>query len=561
MKKLLSLMLAALMLAVPVLGASAEEASLLDRMWALSDWSFLTEWGVLTAEEAAMLSADRTAVENGRELVRTAKVTLGQVTDETGEVDTRLIEDVSRTTFISRSRRDEENLSILLDGEELLSLGLGAKDGLYFLGSSLLPGPVSLSAEDLGKLPTRLATALQTNGLISREEAMRFGMMMAYYTRPAWLSLLYAADPETWDDLSLDLTAWDAALSDVQSRMVTADVTEQPADCDAAAQVWTLTVTPEDVEAILRAAIQTMKDNAAVFGEPTTLDLLLMELDGEEPFLPMELHLTGYVDAAGEMVRLEIDMYDTSGNEQPEGFAELVGEVSAPALMLRTVYNRRTTAADTTHELLMGEEQPVAYVAYVNTAPHAMYAQDHRLTFGTIAEDGTRTIDTAAFFCCVVNDTVPGLKSVSLDASVTWPTFTYMSDDTVYAELDFTLSADVKHGGVTEHFPTDGASIRFHANRSVGKDVLDDVYYAVSYDLDGVDLTGTESFTVRYEGETMLEYEAALHTQEPSVSLFDEPATRLSALTDEELAAWVAQVQAQVEAWAAEIDTLFPAGE
>lgn len=552
MNAMFSVLLSVLLTLMPVLGVSGVDD--------MSDWAFLTEWGVLTEEEAAILQAERTALESKRELVRTAKVTLGPVMDETGEVNTRMIEDIGRTTLIRRSLLGEEHLSILLDGRELLSFGVGGKDGLTFFDSNLLPGPVSLSVEDIEKLPTRLATALQVNGLISREDAMRFGMMLAAYSKPAWLTALIS--PAAYEELDLDLSAWDAAISAVSARREFAAVAEQPADCDEAAQVWTLTVTQEDVRDVVIAGLQTLKNNAAMLGEaPSTIDLMLMQVRGDADFLPLELRLAGYVDAAGELVRLEIDMYDTSGHEQPEGFAELVGEVSVPALMLRTVYNRRTTAADTTHELLMGEDQPLSYVAYVNTAPHAMYAQDHLLTFGTIAEDGTRVIDTAASFCCVVNDAVPGLKSVSMEGSVTWPTFTYMSDEMEPAELRFSLGVDVKRGGVSAHFPTDGASIRFRASRKVGGDVLDDVYYAVFYDLDGVDLTGTERLTVSYEGETMLEYEAELHTQEPSASLCDEPATRLSALTDEELAAWVAQVQTLVEAWAEEHEMLLPAGE
>lgn len=536
MNAMFSVLLSVLLTLMPVLGVSGLEET--------SDWAFLTEWGVLTQEEAAILQAERTALENGRELVRTAKVNLGPVTDETGDVNTRLIEDVGRVTLVSRSLLGEEHLSILLDGKELLSFGVGGKDGLTILDSNLLPGPVSLSAEDIEKLPTRLATALQTNGVISREDAMRFGMLLAAYSQPAWLTAL--SSPAAYEMPDFDLTAWDAAVSAVSARREFAAVQEQPADCDEAAQVWTLTITPEDVRDIVIAGLQTLKDNAATLGEaPSTIDLMLMQVRSDADFLPLELHLTGYVDAADELVRLEIDVFEKTAQAEDD----------QQELML--VYNRRTTAKDVTHELLMGEDQPVNYVAYVNTAPHAMYAQNHLLTFGAIAEDGTRVIDTAASFCCVVNDTIPGLKSVTFEANVTWQRFTYMSDDMEPAELRFSLSVDVKRGGVSAHFPTDGALVILHASRKVGGDVLDDVHASVSYDLDGADLTGRGLLSIQYEGETMLECEAELHTQEPSASIHDEPAIRLSTLTDEELAAWTAQVQALVEAWAAEQEAAF----
>lgn len=534
MKKMASLLLAVLLLFVSVPGVSAEAASLMYSDWPLSDWSFLTDWGVLTEEEAAMLAADRTAAESGRELVRTTTATVSQTTDETAGVDAELAERLSRTAFITRFCRNEANLSVLQDGAEALSLGLGEKDGLLVLDSSLLPGPVSLSAEDLESLPARLATALQTNGVIDRQEAMRFGMMLASFRQPAWLSLLTSFDPAAYE--GVDLTAWNDAMAALSARRAFADAAEQPADCDEAARVWTLTVTPEDVRVIFRAALETLRDNAALLGEPQpSLDLIILQLDSEE--FPLQLQLTAHEDAAGELVRLQIDVFGK--NDQAAEYQQ----------ELQLVYNRRTTAKDTTHELIMGDEAPEAYGAYVITAPHDMYVQSHLLTLGSIGGDGTRTIETAAAFSCVVNDTIPGLKMVQMTARLSWPYYTYRNSESKYAEISSEVVASISHGGVTEHFPQDGVQIIATTTRRVGDEVEAEVRASADYTLDGVDVTGSESFRVSQEGVTVLDCSTELYTQTPSGSLYDAAATRLNALTDGELAAWAAQVQGLVEAW------------
>ena len=78
MKKLLSLVLCALLLLTPMLGAAAEEdAPLMEEMWGVCDLSFMVDWGVLTEDEAALLTMDRAVVAEGRELVRTATVETG----------------------------------------------------------------------------------------------------------------------------------------------------------------------------------------------------------------------------------------------------------------------------------------------------------------------------------------------------------------------------------------------------------------------------------------------------------------------------------------------------
>lgn len=591
MKKLLSLVLCALLLLTPVLGAAAEEdASLLDQLWAMSDCSYLVDWGVLTEAEAAMLSADKAAVEAGRELVRTATVTTGPLTGNP-DGDAALAALLERATFVERSQRNEETLALLLDGEEALSLSLGEQDGLYVLGSSLLPGAVSLNAADLETLPTRLVTAAQENGLISSQEAMQFGMMMGGDVTPFGMAM------PTWvrligmevDVSALDLTAWNAVLSGVQERIRSFDMTSgaevpvcwvvkddvlQPADCDAAARVWMVTVTPEDVTDFLRAALITVRDNpaladmiagavdydrmAALYGDmgsftEEVINPLLTEMDGGEVEVPLQLDITGYVDAQGETVRLEIDMLDTSMTSMsedeasmlagtgadPESFADYFTIPSEPEPMLTIVYNRRTAENETVHEVLMGDDEYRVYFEY-REAPGS-----YAITMGDL-EDGVRTEQISGAFGWNVSRE-GGETTLTANLLYQYPTTDYVWNEesrdfdfiSKTCELAYALEAEVTDAGFR---------LCLNGRNTAAEEPL---YVDVVVDcaVDGFDLTGTEQIEIRYGDDVMFAYAADLRTQEPAGSILAGEALRLSDLTDEELTAWVAQVKANAEAW------------
>ncbi len=575
MKKLLSLVLCALLLLTPVLGAAADEdASLLDQLWAMSDCSYLVDWGVLTDAEAAMLSADKAAVEAGRELVRTATVTTGPLTGNP-DGDAALAALLERVTFVERSQRNEETLALLLDGEEALTFSLGEQDGLYVLGSSLLPGAVSLNAADLETLPTRLVTAAQENGLISSQEAMQFGMMMGGdvtsvgMVMPTWVRLIGMEV----DVSALDLTAWNAVLSGVQARMTYADG-------DDGLQTWSVTVTPEDVTDFVRAALITVRDNpsladalaelldydrmAMLYGDMGSfteelIDPLLTELEAAETLLPMQLDITGYADAQGETVRLEIDMLDTSMTSAEvtiyaapettveigdtdmslENFADYFTLPSEPELLLSIVYNRRTAENETVHEVLMGDDEYRVYFEY-REAPGS-----YTITMGDL-EDGVRTEQISGAFDWNVSRE-GGETTLTANLLYQYPTTDYVWNEESHGfdfisktcELAYALEAEVTDAGFR---------LCLNGRNTAAEEPLC-VDMVVDCAVDGVDLTGTEQIELRYGDDVMFAYAADLRTQEPAGSILVEEAQRLADMTDEGLTAWVAQVKANAEAW------------
>lgn len=568
MKKLLSLMLAVLLLILPVAGASAEGLSILDEMWALNDFSFLADSGILTEEEAELLAADRIAVESGRELVREAKITTGAITG-VPEDDAALAALLERITLVSRSQRHEEHLEVLLDGEPLASFGYGEQDGLYGLSSNLLNGAVTLSAEDVAALPNRLLTAAQANGLITSQDAMQYGMMFATMSTSSYGTLLKLMQADPADGADLDLTAWNAVLSDVQGRMMYTAVTEQPADCDAAVEKWTLTVTAKDIRDFVVAGFRTVRDNPVLmdfmadligyeqmvtlynlegtFAE-AVIDPWLAELEAAEQLIPANLDLTGYENEAGELVRLEILVLDASAQEKTPDvtigtdsdladLAELFGnEQPQPAVVLQFVYNRRTAEDAVTHELLFGDDRLEAYGEYIHAA--GAYDGSHSISFGGVDEDGMRTKELNAVLDWRVSRSYgKPLTDVEIKLSIDGSQV-----KSSYCELTMSVS---------EEF----VGMRCYAVRDTGMYVE----YILSCDRSGVDLKGEETFRVGSYGELLLTCTADLRTQAPESSVFAGNPIRLNALTDDELAAWVGGVKETVEGWLAEVSAELPA--
>lgn len=537
MISMISLLLALLMAFTPAADAAG----------AMNVWAFLEDWGVLSPEETAVLSADWTATEAGRELVRRATLTLGEVSPRA--------EWLSRATFVSRTLRDEAHLTLLLDGEESASVALGAADGLYVLDGSFLQQPVSLALPDLADLPGLLITAAQDNGWIGRREAMEMGMALA--GMPDALAGM-STDPLQAE--ALDTSAWDAAVAAIAARreygaLEGAFALPESADCDAAARCWYLEVTPEDVRDLIVAALHVVRDNtfigdavdrlmeaaspAAYTGRRVTfndglIDMLLANLESVDTLIPVRVCLTGYEDAAGGLVRLEIQVLD----------AEAPGE--APALL--ACYQRRTTPTGVTHEVLFGDDRLEAFVEYTVMAPHGTqdleYTHDWLLYAGSIDESGARRIDYAAYFGCVVNDTITGLTSVSLMLSL----LGRGAGETMYTQTDYALGVEVHEAGFSGH-EGEGAMIIARVVQRVGSTELMNAHYSCSFERSGVDLTGTEAFTLFRDGEMALTYEAELFTQPPEGSVFQREALRLVDLSREQLAAWVADVTAKARTW------------
>lgn len=580
MKKMLSLMLTMLLLAVPVLGSAQESAekTTFDYLWEQYDLSFLTDLGVLTEEETGWLMADRAAVDAGYELVTAMQLATGALTGAPAK-DAALAELLGTLQLTTRIQQDEASAVAALAGQEVLTIGYGEQDGQAYLNSNLLNGTVVLTEEDLGTLPNRLVNAAQALGLITQQEAYQLGYQLALLPAsaggglaPWWAALLMEQEPLP----ELDLTAWNAVLADVQSRMVTGPVTEQPVGCDEAASMWTLEVTPADILEFTRAALITVRDNPALseriadsigyntFRSSSTaamgtfteeyIDPLLQELEAAEALIPATLRMTGWEDAAGELVRLDVDMLDMSVTEAAPEAAEAIGTDSElsdyftafseaqPKVVMSVAYTRQTAEDATTSSVLYDMNGTGVLVAFVHGEGQM------KLTLSDVTDEGAEEFMSAGLVWDVQR--AAGYTILTADAIMEYPDSFVRDQDAAGERPSARLELELV---MSER------SCRMILNgRSTLSDTPISVWGEADYAMEGLRVTGTERGSVSCGGETMLTFTANVHTQEPRSSVFDGEAVRLASLTDEELTAWLTGLVERGEAAAAEAMALLP---
>ena len=554
MKKLLSIVLCLLM-ALSVLPAGAENPSVLDQMWMMADFSFLADWGILTEAEVALLSPDRDVVENGRELVREFTLDVGPLTG-VPEEDAAFNALLGRMTFINRSRRHEESLEVLLDGETLLTLGYGEGEEGYRISSNLLDEVIAFTATDLETLPNRLVTAAQNNCLVTREEAMQFGLMTAQWPSSTYGTLLRMLSGDLSVYADPDLTAWNAVMTSVQGRCMYTAVTEQPTDCDPAVEVWTLTVTGADVTNLVRAALITLQDNpdaALALSEAmglqdmgdlygmsgnVLLDLVvtpaLAELEGVEEMLSVQIQLTAWENVAGEIVRMEIVVLDT--------------EADVPTVVLRADYIRLTDGDTVTHDVVLGDDWGDYIYATFVAGPGSFTFDIGEVYMEGEADQAYADGGRSSEFCCTLAWDVQrhdGVTALNVEFTNVTPVKNWDEETWEYVPTGEMLGMSIRMEAVLSEtefiFRMQGDNRQYYYHNATDMEV--------HYRMDGADLTGTERFTFTTDGVTLLAYNANVRTREPSGSIMDGEAIHLSALTDDELTAWVAGVLENVEAW------------
>lgn len=557
MTNMISLLMALLMALTPAACAAGADPSAIDGTEAQNGWAFLVDWGVLTPEEAALLTMDSAVVAEGRELVRTATVETGALN---GDVhgDQLLAEFASRMTIVSRSRADGEALEVLLDGQPWLSAALGAQDGGYVVDSSLLPGAVSFRVEELTQPGTlmRLTGALQSNGLISREDARVINMMLLSGGLPWPLSMMQTA-PALAD---FDLSAWNVVFEGIGARREYTNIpgggtnpAAQPEGCDPAARVWTMDVTARDVRDMIVAALRVVRDNPALGDQLAALtgfdqaanqagsnvtfndafiNPLLKELEGAEELMPVGFRLRGYEDKEGALVRLQVEVLNV---EKPE-----------PEVMLMLLYNRVTTGNQVTHEVLFGDDKLEAYASLDVTEPHGMYARTYDFSLGAVAEDGQRTEHFRALLAAVTNRGA-GLTEAQVQLSLLNPLFT-AEERMVYDEQTVSLHLSIVRGGVMERYPEDCVMIIANYNRRIGAEQKADVRCYVNYAMEGSDLKGTEQLTVTGEAGVLLQAESQVASRAPQGSLCRDGVVSLTGMSNAELNSLFAAVKDNVDA-------------
>ncbi len=252
MKKLLSLVLALMMLTLPVLAEEAYAPSFVDQAVANGR----------RAETTVTLSDLNTLL---------AMMLFG-VDQETLDMVQELMDTVALTGYV---QGNEAGFGLKMKGMDVLTGALGLTEDEILLGSNLLgTAPVALNLENLKPVAERLLTYYADALEITEEDAAAIAALL---DPEALASMIedYAASAETeMVQEELDFSAFDALIAEWEQLVVIEPVTVQPEDCDPADTRATLTIPAEEANRIFPAMVAFVDANPMIL---QSVDASLME--------------------------------------------------------------------------------------------------------------------------------------------------------------------------------------------------------------------------------------------------------------------------------------------
>lgn len=255
MKKMLSMLMALLLMAAPLSG-------LADTLMNAPDYGTL-------------------AIEAGRRV--SATITLSDVaTDFTGEpaVDQVIADVLGALVITCYQQGDEIYYAIGMKQEsgvvaDLLTMGVAVAGEDAYILSNLIGGTIVIGADEVVPVLERLIDMFVMLGFIEEEQAKQIKAEL-----PAIWEVVcdeFAASMEsalTPEDLAdMDFSALMGIVETVAGKMSAGDVEPLARNCDPAVSMITLTLTPEEMNSILAAGVRFIKDN------PKFADAIAKDMD------------------------------------------------------------------------------------------------------------------------------------------------------------------------------------------------------------------------------------------------------------------------------------------
>ncbi len=517
---MLSLLL--LMSAVPGRG---EELTLPD---------ILTRWGVLTAEEAALLTVPTAAP--GEEIVRTITFDVSATGMDSAATEAAL-EILRKSAITLRSGPNEVHATLSIDGTEVVTLGFGLRgdEARLVMGASGAQ-PVAVPWDELVPLLVRLAQIAEEQELFGEEtDDLLLGdwaialLHSPWWADPSWLSLL-RRNPADFENLNL--TAWNETIAALAARRTFAP--------DGAGRVWSLTVDTNDLLAVLRAILVTVRDN------PVLCDLVAEQI-GYGSYIEM----TGTQGSlAEELLDPLIAEIDASPRAESNWMMDLTGWEDDAGTLLRL----------TGAFLGMAAEEALTTFTYDREAAegeilHRVVVQDNDFALGLLLTEGE---NGWAFTLAEIDEEAWNpVYSLAADLDVTRAEGGTNLETNLTAEMPSPDEPDVTwRSAVTLaaelHVDSAGYYLTLE-NNMLGPDIAAEGFALyTSVPVDEAGLCGAETLVLDIaEGKSslMLGVTSQVRKQAAEASLFDGEALYLNDLTDEELSAWVAEKAEELNKW------------
>ena len=345
MRKMLAMLLAMLMLALPVSG--------------MAEADFITQ-----------------ATENGRMVESSTTFTMASTGDETADgIISELLAALSINTYWQEGDAPQGGLRVNMSGTDILSIDGAAANNLFYLRSDLLAGTtVAFGQDDVQPITEKLANTLVAMGMITEDNAAE---MLSAMTEAAAGASNPLADVDFEAIVAgFDATTVEAIITDMSERVEQADLAGLPEGSDPAIMALTITLTGEDMVKLCDAVFDALKGNAEYMAlldsmltvedvnmdagqlideMKTQVDAILPEAMAEG--IPVTVYLNGddEVVAATCQTAMKATMND---GEEPEN------------VKVDFTYSRHTAEAQVSHSVVYvieGESAAVTMTADVET--------------------------------------------------------------------------------------------------------------------------------------------------------------------------------------------------
>ncbi len=556
MKKLLSLILAMMMFAVPCLAEGVIGGA--DGPTAL----FVSE-DMITAD--AILND---AIAAGRRV--TMNVTVPEITGvNTGDpaVDTAIVDFVKALGLRVEAQGDEYDMGLSLTGKDVLTLGWAVNGEDAYIKSNLIGGTIVLSLAEVEPIISRLLDMMVLMEAMTEEEAAEIKAQL-----PAMIETYKAAFEQgmagqmTMEDLlAMDFSAFDPVLKDVEASLEPVTEIVVPRMCDQATHGVCLTIDNAEFTGAIRALFQFIKDNpkfmAAMTSEgigmteetramewetrgalyqqygiyenyeafcaenPTTAELLdqLIEETKTMKMLDGDFVTTVYFNDAEEIVYLTSTLPMFTETESVIVTEENAETVNGTTEILNVVYTRQTVAQGVSHVCnidMDGEGITVDVLAkekawVINLSDNE--TQEVGLTINAVEENGV----------------IKGDFDMYENGPVGTFSYYHVADETQFkTEIAFALWLDEEY-------------LAGHPNE---EPVSLSIAYTCDYDRNGVDFSGKEIVNVAFNDVNVV-VDIDIATADPVDSIMAGNVVRPAELDDAAFANWFVTAYSAITGW------------
>lgn len=481
---------------------------------------------------AAMADYAQDALNAGRRLTSVMEfdVTAEAITGE--EMVDQIINDLMDALKITVAQQGDEGSFAIgfeqADGtvKDVLTIAAATADKDAYIASDLLAGTIVISADEVVPVANRLVDLFVLLGFITEDDAAEIKGVLTEMESMIVSELQKAAATADFDiDLEkLDMTALTGILTKMMEKMTVAEVTMQPKNCDPAVQVYTVTMTPEEMNELLVAMLQFLKDNAEVFAPIT------------------DSFMEGFNAAGGEQMTFE-QMIDAAMTELPKEqiyagdvtYRVWVGEQGQLCAMDAVApMDAETTMTMNYTCLTMNDSQAHSFViamADVDMTLNLVVAEKTVNATFDIAQGGVNQVSVR---CDVTDRSAENLIACDVNVEFT---------GNMGADADYVFNEETEEWEIVEGEP---------AYLTIGVNYKQDVA------LDGVDFTEKDEIVLSIAGMEFMRATGTTVTGDPAESIMAGKVVRPAELSDADFANWFVGIYNNLPNWLMNLVTSLP---